>query len=394
MAVAELAVLRLKAERDKSLKAGHPWVFSGAIDSIKGTAQAGDTVLVRNDSGQALGLAAYSPHSQIAARLWTSDSTQDINADFLRQRLKAAIARRGPLSPEQGMRLVHAESDYLPGLIVDRYADTVVTQILSAGAEKWRDSIHDILLGELQPKVLVERSDVDVRPLEGLESRIATHHGKAEPAEINEHGVRYFVDVMQGHKTGFYLDQSANRLLLQQLARGKRVLNACCYTGGFSHAAALGGASHITSVDSSGQALDNARRIAEHNGHADKHTWVEADVFEFLRGERDRAKQYDLIVLDPPKFAPTAKHVDKAARAYKDINLLGMKLLAAGGDLLSFSCSAGVSDDLFYKILAGSARDARADMQVLARLTAHHDHPATLHFPEGHYLKGLHLRKW
>lgn len=288
------------------------------------------------------------------------------------------------------MRLVHGESDGLPGVVADRYGDTVVLQLTSAGAEHWRDAIADALLAVDGVARVWERSDADVRKLEGLSVAAGPLRGPREPTQvsISEDGLMFQVSLEHGHKTGFYLDQRDNRQQLRALAAGREVLDAFCYTGGFALNAVRGGARSVTAVDSSADALALARANADRNGLAQPE-WIEGDVFQLLRRFRDGARQYDLVVLDPPKFAPTAAHAEKAARAYKDINLLAFKLLRPGGLLMTFSCSGGVTADLFQKIVAGAALDAGADAQIVARLGAASDHPVALNFPEGDYLKGL-----
>ncbi len=385
----------LKPGREKSLRHRHPWVFSGAIERVDGDPAAGETVAVVAHDGAFLARAAFNAQSQIRTRAWTFDPAQAVDPEFLRSRLAASIARRAVV-PEgsDAMRLVHGESDGLPGLVVDRYAETLVLQILSAGAERWRAFWPDALVQLTGARNVYERSDVEVRVLEGLKPRSGPMVGEA-PARvrITEDGIAYEVDVAQGQKTGFYLDQRDNRALARSLAMGAEVLNAFCYTGGFALAALRGGAARVASIDTSEEALALARRNAELNGiDGARAEWIAADVFAHVRKLRDQGRKYGLIVLDPPKFAPTEKHVANAARAYKDINLWAMKLLAPGGHLLTFSCSGAVSADLFAKIVAGAAADARVDLQVRRHLGAALDHPASIHFPEGEYLKGLWLQ--
>jgi 23S rRNA (cytosine1962-C5)-methyltransferase len=288
------------------------------------------------------------------------------------------------------MRLVHGESDGLPGVVADRYGDTVVLQLNSAGADRWRDAIADALLAAEGAARIWERSDADVRQLEGLAPVTAPLRGPREPRQIviDEEGVRFGIDLEQGHKTGFYLDQRDNRQQLRALAGGRDVLDCFCYSGGFALNAAAGGAKSVVAVDSSAEALELARGNAERN-QLPQPEWIEGDVFQLLRKFRDSRRSFDMVVLDPPKFAPTAAHAEKAARAYKDINLLAFKLLRPGGLLMTFSCSGGVSAELFQKIVAGSALDADTDAQIVARLGASADHPVALNFPEGDYLKGL-----
>ena len=388
----------LKPGREKSLLRRHPWVFSGAIARVDGQPAAGDTVRIVDSDGNFLAQAAFSPTSQIRARVWTFDAATRIDNAFIASRIDAAIKRRPPATAKGGMRLVHGESDGLPGLIVDHYADTLVAQFLSTGAEQWREAIADALLAATGLADLYERSDADVRQLEGLAPRTGPLRGTpATQVTIEEHGIGLTVDVAQGHKTGFYLDQSENRRSVRELAAaqpGMSALNCFCYTGGFSIALAAGGADHVLSIDSSGPALELARRNAVANKlDAARFEWVEADVFAALRELRDGGRSFDLIILDPPKFAPTPASVERAARAYKDINLLGFKLLNPGGRLVTFSCSGGVNADLFQKIVAGAALDAGVDAVIAQRLHGSPDHPVRLAFPEGEYLKGLVLQK-
>ena len=385
--------LILKPGREKSLQRRHPWIFSGAIARVDGKPQSGDTVAVHAASGEFLAWAAYNAASQISARVWSWRENETIDANFFEQRIHAALAARSyPGIPAENCRLVFGEADGLPGLIADRYGDTLVLQLATAGAERWRDMIADVLLKATGAARIYERSDLDVRELEGLPPRVGVLRGDAPPTiiEIKEHSVRFLVDVRRGHKTGFYLDQRTNRHIVGKLARGKEMLNCFCYTGGFSLHALAEGVAHVTAIDSSAEALAWAGRQAALNGYEeDRTTWLEGDVFKMLRTLRDQGKSFDVIVLDPPKFAPTAAHAEKAARGYKDINLLAFKLLRPGGMLATFSCSGGVSDDLFQKIVAGAALDAGVESQILRRFTQASDHPVLLSFPESAYLKGL-----
>ena len=382
----------LKPGRDKSLKRRHPWVFSGAIAKVEGEPGSGETIEVRSDAGERLALAAYSPQSQIRARVW-SWSDEAIDASFFTRRIGDAAAGRAELGltdASDAMRLVHGESDGLPGVIADRYGDTAVVQILSAGAERWREAIADALCALPGIERVWERSDADVRELEGLKPRSGLLRGDPLPGApvIHEHGLRFTVEIDAGHKTGFYLDQRDNRLVLRRLTRGRDVLDCFSYTGGFSLNALHGGAKSVLAVDSSALALDTARANAKLNDLPEAE-YLEADVFQSLRRFRDGGRTFDVIVLDPPKFAPTAAHAEKASRAYKDINLLAFKMLRPGGFLMTFSCSGGVSPDLFQKIVAGAALDAHVDSRIEAWLHASADHPVALNFPESQYLKGL-----
>lgn len=386
----------LKPGREKSLRHRHPWVFSGAIARVEGEPAAGDAVAVVAHDGAPLAWAAWSPDSQIRARVWSFDPGARIDEDFLLARLEAAVGRRAGLLDEEhdACRLVHAESDGLPGLVVDRYAGVAVVQVLSAGAERWRGFWPEAIVRVSGVKAVYERSDAEVRTLEGLVPRTGALLGELpREVRIREAGLAYEVDVAHGQKTGFFLDQRDNRALAARLAKGCEVLNAFCYTGGFTVAALAGAAKGVVSVDTSEEALALGRRNVEANRlNPERAQWVAADVFQYLRKLRDQGRKFGLVVLDPPKFAPTERHVEKAARAYKDINLWAMKLLAPGGRLLTFSCSGAIGPELFQKIVAGAAADARADLVIEGHLAASADHPASIHFPEGEYLKGLALR--
>ena len=386
-----MPVLILKPGREKSLKRHHPWIFSGAIAKVEGQLKLGDSVALQSADGVFLGVAAYSPDSQIRARVWDW-TPRDIDAAFFAERIRRAAALR-QAAADEGVRLIHGESDGLPGVVADRYADSVVLQLLSAGAERWRGAIADALAALPGIARVIERSDADVRELEGLPSQSGLLRGEAAagPLTVREHGLEFAVDAEQGHKTGFYLDQRDNRGLLRGLAKGKAVLDCFCYSGGFALNALAGGATSVTAIDSSGPALAAAQANAARNRLSGAE-WLEADVFQSLRKFRDAGRKFDLIVLDPPKFAPTAAHAEKAARAYKDINLLAFKLLNTGGRLMTYSCSGGVSPDLFQKIIAGAALDAGVDARIEHWLHASADHPVVMNFPEGEYLKGLVLQ--
>jgi len=391
--------LILNPGREKSLLRRHPWIFSGAVARVQNDPEAGDTVAVRSGGGEFLAWAAYSPASQIRARVWSWHEAERIDADLLRARLRQALAARARLlraGDSDAMRIVHGESDGLPGVIVDRYGGVVVLQLLSAGAERWRGELADAVRELTGCACVYERSDADVRELEGLPATSGVLQGALPGAgvQLREHGLSYGVDVAAGHKTGFYLDQRDNRKRIGELSAGREVLNCFCYTGGFSLNALAGGAQSVLSVDSSAAALAQARdNLARNDLDAARAEWLEADVFKQLRVLRDQGRSFDLIVLDPPKFAPTAAFAEKAARGYKDINLLALKLLRADGLLASFSCSGGVSADLFQKILAGAALDAGVDASIVGHFAAAADHPVLLSFPEGDYLKGLLLRR-
>ena len=388
-----MKIIRLREGKERSLLRHHPWVFQGSIE--RGKADPGETVRVESAEGQFLCWGAFSPSSMIRVRAWTFDEAERVDHAFFKRRIARALALRSRLPiASDGVRLVHGEADGLPGLIVDRYGDVLSAQFLSAGMERWREALADLLLAATGCTRLYERSDSGVRALEGLEPRAGWLRGEG-PTElsIREHDWRLNLDVAEGHKTGFYLDQRDNRAQFAQWVRHfglQRVLNCYCYTGGFSVAALAGGAQQVVSVDSSAPALDKARANVALNGFdATRHEALDADVNAFLRQQLQAGASFDAIVLDPPKFAPTASHAERAARAYKDINRLALKLLAPGGLLLTFSCSGGVGAELFHKIVAGAAADAGVDGAILQRLEGAPDHPTTLVFPEGEYLKGL-----
>lgn len=385
--------LLLKAGREKSLLRRHPWVFSGAIEQVQGEPAAGDTVAILDHQGRLLAHGAYSPQSQIRARVWSFESDATIDAAFMHAAVEQSIAYRGDIAREaNALRLVHGESDGLPGLIVDRYADTAVMQCSSAGAERWRDVLADAVMAHTPCSRVYERSDLEVRALEGLPERSGVVRGDEPPATIPVHEgeIRFLVDVRHGQKTGFFLDQRENRARVRHAARGREVLDVFCYTGGFSVAALIGAARTVTALDSSAAALARARENVRANALDEGSVeWVEDDAFAALRRLHAQGRRFDLVVLDPPKFAPTEKHVARAARAYKDVNLWALRLLRPGGRLYTFSCSGGVREELFQSIVAGAAADAGVQCRIVERLAAAADHPVALNFPEGAYLKGL-----
>ena len=389
--------IRLREGKERSLQRRHPWVFEGSI--AKGAADAGETVRVEAADGSFLAWGAYSPASMIRVRAWSFVETERIDRAFFERRVATAIALRQRLPIDStGVRLLHGEADGLPGLIVDRYGDTLSVQFLSAGAERWKSILADVLLQASGAARLYERSDASVRGLEGLQSATGWLRGEGSTeVAISEHGWQLTLDVAEGHKTGFYLDQRDNRALLGRWVRHyglKRVLNGYCYTGGFTVAALAGGADHVTSVDSSAPALQRVQAHVATNGFdAARSECLDADVNHYLRESLQQGRRFDAIVLDPPKFAPTAAHVERAARAYKDINRLALMLLQPGGLLLTFSCSGGIGPELFHKIVAGAALDAGVDGAILQRLEGACDHPTTMVFPEGEYLKGLAILK-
>lgn len=395
-----MKLIRLRSGKERSLLRRHPWIFESAI--AKGGGDAGETVRVESAEGQFLAWAAFSPHSKIRARAWSFDEKHRIDAAFLAARVASAVAARGLFDLQSdGVRLIHGEADGLPGLIVDRYGDTLVAQFLSAGVERWKPVLADALLAATGLEKLYERSDASGREREGLKPVTGWLRGSgATEITIREHDWRLTLDVATGHKTGFYLDQRDSRQRFAELAthrRFRRVLNCFCYTGGFTVAALAGlkaaGAvegAELISIDSSLPALERARAHVALNGFEGARTeFLDAYVNATLRRFVEEGRTFDAIVLDPPKFAPTVAHAERAARAYKDLNRQAFKLLAPGGHLLTFSCSGGIGADLFHKIVASAGIDAGVDGYITERLGAAPDHPMTIEFPEGEYLKGL-----
>jgi 23S rRNA (cytosine1962-C5)-methyltransferase len=390
-----LPELILKPSRERSLRLKHPWLFSGAVEGVRGDPAPGDTVELIAADGEWLARAAYSPRSQIVARVWTWARDEDVGEGLLRDRLARAIAARRAvldLHETDAYREVHAESDGLPGIIVDRYGTVRVIQLLSAGAERWREAILQALAGRGDCSAIYERSDVDVRALEGLEPRSGPAWGELPESHlsIREGGLGYLVDVRQGQKTGFYLDQRDNRAVFRRQVRRGETLNCFAYTGAFTVSALAAGAGRVLSIDSSEASLALARENVRLNGLPEESCeWIAGDAFVELRKLRDRARSFDVVVLDPPRFAATAAQAQRAARGYKDINLLAFKILRPGGLLFTFSCSGGVSPELFQKIVAGAGQDAGVEATIVGWLGQPADHPVLLSFPEGRYLKGL-----
>lgn len=389
-----MKTVTLKAGRGQSLKNRHPWVYSGAIARAPEGAVAGETVLVVDDKGRKLATGAWSPASQISVRVWSFDPAETVDAEFLRRRLQRALARRdaGGVVDQNAGRLVNGESDGLPGLIADAYGDWIVCQVLSAGAEYWRETVVDLLMEMRPARGCYERSEADVRDKEKLPRRTGLLRG-VEPPELIEIGLgdlRFLVDVRKGHKTGFYLDQSDNLDLIRRNAPGREVLNGFAYTCAFAAAALKGGADRVVNIESSREALDLGARNLELNGcDAAQVEQLNGDVFNELRRFRDSGRSFDLALLDPPKFVVNAGQVERGGRAYKDANLLAIKLLRPGGMLITFSCSGHVTPDLFQKIVADAAVDAGREVQILRWLSQAPDHPVATNFPEGRYLKGL-----
>ena len=391
-----MGTLILKKGREKSLLNRHPWVFSGAVAHKQGAVRRGEVVEVMDAAGNFLGRGYYNDRSQIVVRILTFQEEEEIDEAFFARRLEAALRLRRTLLNNEGTtayRLVFAESDRLPGLVVDRYADFLVVQFLTLGIEQWRETILDWLEWRLQPRGIYERSEAEAREVyEGLSRRVGRVRGEEPPelVEIKEHGYRFWVDVRQGQKTGFYLDQRDNRAQVAKYCPGQEVLNAFSYTGGFGLYAHGVGARRVVHVDSSQAVLDLARRNLESNGFpAETDEYLAENVFEVLRRFREQGRHFDVIILDPPKFAATRSQLEKATRGYKDLNMNALHLLRPGGILATFSCSGAVNADLFQKIVFGASVDAGREVHILERCAQPGDHPVLLSFPEGEYLKGL-----
>ncbi|GAB4375933.1 MAG: class I SAM-dependent methyltransferase [Calditrichia bacterium] len=385
----------LKTGRENSIQRKHPWLFSGAIKAVEGDPKPGETVDVYSTEGKKIAVGAYSPHSQIRVRIWSFDPDTAINPDFFFKRITEAIHFRKALLSRTELtacRLVYGESDGLPGLIVDRYNNYLVCQFLSAGAEYWKETIVHQLIQISGLKNLYERSEGSARQKEGLEIRSGVLSGE-EPddlIEISHDSVRYLVDVKRGHKTGFYLDQARNHRLVSAFSAEGEVLNCFSYTGAFGIWALKGKAKRVVNIETSAYFNDIARQNFELNfPNAPAVEYLSEDVFQTLRKFRDSRQEFDLIILDPPKFAETAAQVQQASRGYKDINLLALKLLRPGGTLFTFSCSGHVELKLFQKIVADAALDAQREVRIVQYLGQSMDHPVSLNFPEGNYLKGL-----
>ncbi len=392
--------LFLHPNRDYSVLRRHPWIFSGAVAKVDGVPKAGDSVRVRASDGTVLGAGAFSPASQIRVRMWSFDAETVVEEAFVNDRVARAVGARAVFLAEDvtnAYRLVNAEADGVPGLIADRYGDWIVCQFTSVGAERWKAEIVAALQRYSPCRGVYERSDVDIREHEGLPPATGVLAGEPPPdqIEIIEKGCRYRVDVHEGHKTGFYLDQRNNRAIIKRYANGCDVLNAFSYTGGFGIAALEAGAASVTHVDLSAPSLELAKANTGLNTcHMESSSFLQGNVFEVLRKFRDEGRSFDLVILDPPKFAESKGSLMKAARGYKDINLLGLKLLRPGGVLATFSCSGLMTPELFHKVVVDAAVDAKRDVQIMTRLQQAEDHPEGLCFPEGLYLKGLLCRVW
>ncbi len=390
--------IRLKKGKEKAVYQRHPWVFSGALDKVKGKPENGDVVRLIDASGDFLAYGYYNDQSRVAVRLIEWNEEGSINADWYEQKIKTAIAGRAHLLADRKTttcRLIFSEADFLPGLIVDRYADFLSLQILSSGIEKAKDIIIEILVKLLQPKGIFDRSDAIARTHEGItaENGLLWGENPEEFIEVKENGIKYHINIAEGQKSGFYCDQRDNRSILASYTKGKSVLDCFSYSGGFSLNAFAQGATEITSVDSSALAIETLKQNIELNKfEAGKHVAIQSDVNKQLRQFNDEGKKFDVVVLDPPKYAPSRSALDRAARAYKDLNRRGLLLLESGGLLATFSCSGAVDIETFKQIIAWAALDAGKEVQIIKQFCQPEDHPVRLSFPEGEYLKGLLVR--
>jgi 23S rRNA (cytosine1962-C5)-methyltransferase len=389
------SVVYLQPGREKSLKRKHPWIFSKAIKKIKGKPSLGDTVTICSHDGKFLARAAYSPESQIRARVWTFDENEQIDTQFFIKKIERALDARRYVIDEGGLtgfRLSAAESDGLPGITIDKFDDYLVCQLLSAGAERHKGDLLMALRHVFPECKIYERSDVEVRTKEGLEKVTGSLWGEApsHPVVIKENGLKLEVDIIKGHKTGFYLDQRDSRAALERFSKDKTILNCFCYTGTFGLYALRGGCKKVVNVDVSEAALDIAKRNVEHNElDMTRAEFVKQDVFKLLRQYRDEGRKFDTIVMDPPKFAESKAQLNGACRGYKDINMIAMQILKPGGTLLTFSCSGLMEQNLFQKVVADAALDAGKELLIVERLNQAADHPISGNYPEGFYLKGL-----
>ncbi|RWU07515.1 class I SAM-dependent rRNA methyltransferase [Pedobacter chitinilyticus] len=390
--------IKLKKGKEKAVYQRHPWVFSGALDKVKGKPENGDVVKVLDAQGEFLAYGYYNDQSRVAVRLLEWDENVSIDEAWYEQKVNTAIDGRAHLLANEATtacRLIFSEADFLPGLIVDRYADFLSVQILSSGIEKAKDTIIKVLVKRLQPKGIFDRSDATARTHEGItaENGLLWGENPAEFIEVKENGIKYHINIAEGQKSGFYCDQRDNRSILASYSKGKTVLDCFSYSGGFSLNAFAQGAAEVTSVDSSALAIETLKQnMVLNQFDAAKHVAIQSDVNKQLRQFNDEGKKFDVVVLDPPKYAPSRSALDRAARAYKDLNRRGLMLLESGGLLATFSCSGAVDIETFKQIIAWAALDAGKEVQIIKQFCQPEDHPVRLSFPEGEYLKGLLLR--
>jgi 23S rRNA (cytosine1962-C5)-methyltransferase len=388
----------IRQGREKSILHRHPWIFKSALKNPDEAIEPGSIVAVAEESGTKLGFAFCNPKSQITLRMIAYGTDVKIDDDFWENTIAAAVTRRTGLTGDgrnTACRLIYGEADFLPGLIADRYGDFIVLQCLTAGIEKLKPAVVDVLTQLLKPAGIYERSDADVRRLEGLPETRGLLYGKEPPADltVQENGLSFVVNLSGGQKTGFFLDQRLNRSIVASYADGRNVLDCFSYSGGFALNALRAGAASVHAVDSSSDALAALQANAGRNGlDTTKLTVADADVFQYLRTLRDEGRKFGMVVLDPPKLAPTKTQVERAVRAYKDVNLMAMKLMEPGGILATFSCSGGLPTEEFRRIVGWAARDNGRELQVLRVLTQFEDHPVRMNYPESEYLKGLVVR--